>query len=223
MALISIKRASLLGPSLVLAPERYDPRRSMSSTIETVSLGELVTIVRKTVAPSDSLDSCLVLDTSDVREGIVVGRKDTTAQIGSTKKVVDVGDVIISRLRPYLRQVAFVDAGIHNSNGALLLCSTEFFVLRDVERKPISFLVPFLLSDQVQEVLSASQEGGHHPRFDESTLASLPVPRRLIDDRSAMSAAFEDAVRSYRTCESGIASLISKACDELGECASSGL
>lgn len=66
----------------------------------------------------------------------------TSEQLNSNKKILKTGDVIISRLRPYLRQVAYVDI---DSN--LQLCaSTEFYVLRARNNESIAFLVPFLLS-----------------------------------------------------------------------------
>ena len=211
MALISTKRASLLGPTFVLAPERYDPRRSMDSPVESVPLGEVISIIRQTVSPKQDIGPCLVLDTSDAREGVIIGRKQQTTDIGSAKKSTLPGDVIISRLRPYLRQVAYVDEGILNLDGAMLLCSTEFFVLRSPSERSIAFLVPFLLSDQVQEVLAASQEGGHHPRFNDATLLNLPVPKKLIDARTGTSSAVQQAVVRYRECEGTIDSMVAKA------------
>jgi hypothetical protein len=215
---MSTKKASVIGPSFVLAPERYDPRRSVEATTDSLQLGEVVALVRQTVAPSDDLDPCLVLDTSDAREGIVIGRKQHTTDIGSTKKSIQLGDVIVSRLRPYLRQVAYVDHGILNLSGAKLLCSTEFYVLRSPDDRSIAFLIPYLLSDQVQEVLAASQEGGHHPRFNDRTLLSLPVPRKLLDSRNTASATVEEAVAMYRECEGTMDGLIAQAnkCIELG-------
>jgi hypothetical protein len=210
MAFISTKKANLIGPSFVLAPERYDPRRSVEAAFDSVLLGEVVTLIRRTVAPDDKLEPCLVLDTSDAREGIVIGRKQQTTEIGSTKKSIQPGDVIVSRLRPYLRQVASVDDGILNLSGANLLCSTEFFVLRSPDERSIAFLVPYLLSDQVQEVLAASQEGGHHPRFDDSTLLTLPVPKKLLDNSKAASAAVEKAIAMYRDCERTIDGLVAQ-------------
>lgn len=211
MALLSTRKSTLLGLSFVLAPERYDARRSLSAAAESVPLGEIVTIVRRTIQPSDRLGQCLILDTSDAREGFVICRKQHTTDIGSTKKALQPGDVIVSRLRPYLRQVAYVDPSIPNIEGAMLLCSTEFYVLRDPDGGSIAFLVPFLLSKQVQEVLAASQEGGHHPRFDDSTLLALPVPTELIQNRKATSAAIEKAAKLYRQSEKLIDDAVSEA------------
>ena len=88
--------------------------------------------------------------------------------------------VVISRLRPYLRQVAWVDAGLlaEQTPGTELICSTEFFVLESVGSASVAFLVPFLLSLPIQAVLAAAQAGGHHPRFNERTLMTLPIPPR---------------------------------------------
>lgn len=221
MALMTVKTQAELGVDLVLAPERYDPRReSLNGARNAVPLSNVAQTVRQTVSPSkNGCARCLVLDTSDVREGVLVGQKEAVggSEIGSAKKVARAGDVIISRLRPYLRQVGLVDAEIWNlESGVQLTCSTEFHVLRSLDGWSIAFLVPFLLSRPVQDVLSASQEGGHHPRFNESTLLSLPVPKRILDGRVETSRAIEECVKQYRRCERGIAACVCSAEKLLG-------
>lgn len=213
MALISIISKTRLASPLILAPERYDPRRKLEvNGEETIELSNIAISVRKMIKPSDDLDKCLVIDTSDAREGIIIARKQTitSKEIGSTKKNIATGDVIVSRLRPYLRQVAFIDEEIFSAKNAQLLCSTEFFVLRSIDNQSIAFLVPFLLSKKVQEVLAASQEGGHHPRFIESTLLTLPVPNNFILQRNTISKIVTEAIKSYRFSESAIAETIKK-------------
>jgi hypothetical protein len=213
VALISIISKTRLASPLILAPERYDPRRKLEvSGEETIELSNIAVSVRKMIKPSDDLDKYLVIDTSDAREGIIIARKQTitSKKIGSTKKNIATGDVIVSRLRPYLRQVAFIDEDIFSAKNAQLLCSTEFFVLRSIDNQSIAFLVPFLLSKKVQEVLAASQEGGHHPRFIESTLLTLPVPNNLILQRNTISKIVTEAIKSYRFSESVIAETIKK-------------
>ncbi len=217
MALTSVKSVRDLEAVYVLAPERYDPRRESlaSADIQSVPLRTLVTSNRKMVAAGDdSARRCLVFDTSDAREGIVIGRgkKQTVGELGSAKKSIEPRDVIISRLRPYLRQVALVDKEMPNAIGdTLVLCSTEFFVLRPADELSIAFLVPFLLSAPVQKVLAASQEGGHHPRFNESTLLDLPVPAKLVKDREAVSDAVQRGIALYRESEAGLQALIGRA------------
>ena len=220
MANVTIKRLGDLDAKWVLAPERYDLRRNAlgSANRETsnTTLGQLAQVVRQTLNPSSKASigrTFMVLDTSDVREGLIVGRKAPISgpEVGSTKKIFSRNDVIISRLRPYLRQVAIVDEGfVLNAGDAELACSTEFYVLRSTSSAPIDFLVPYLLSAPVQEVLAASQEGGHHPRFDESVLLGLPIPAAIIQQRDVCSDAISQAASKYRESESLIQSHISK-------------
>ena len=215
MARCMIKTRADLGPTLVLAPERYDPRRESLASRPTghgIPLAELAASARNTVNPlRNGIERCLILDTSDTREGIVIARKEPVrgSEIGSAKKVVEPNNVIISRLRPYLRQVAYVDSGMHNwASDMAIVCSTEFYVLRSLDDRSIAFLVPFLLSRPVQGVLAASQEGGHHPRFDESTLLTLPVSRELVEQRDTVSRTIEKSINLYRASERGIAEMI---------------
>jgi hypothetical protein len=211
MALISIRRRGELAEVLALAPERYDPRRELQpQTRRNTLLRQMVHIVKKTVQPSETLGKCLVLDTSDAREGIIAFRKQPVdgADIGSAKKVIEPNQVIISRLRPYLRQIALVDPWMPVAPGTLLVCSTEFFVLSGVDSRPIAFLVPFLLTDPVQAVLAASQEGGHHPRFEASVLLNLPLPEVVVRRRDEHSANVEECVRLFRQSESRMAQMV---------------
>jgi hypothetical protein len=212
MALISIKSKAHLASPVILAPERYDPRRKLDlKRDEAIELGEIVISARKIVKPSD-IGQYFVLDTSDAREGILMARKQpvVSTEIGSAKKEVRLGDVIISRLRPYLRQVAFVDEEIPNVQNTQILCSTEFFVLRSIDDFSIAFLVPFLLSRKIQEVLKASQEGGHHPRFIESDLLTLLIPKKLLSQRAEISEVVKNSIQMYRASEKAIADMVEK-------------
>jgi hypothetical protein len=167
-------------------------------------LADLADVIRTIVTPGAGRDvNALVLDTSDAHEGVIPYRHAFRARaIGSAKKLIQPGDVIVSRLRPYLRQVAYVDAELRRITSIQdIVCSTEFFVLRSRTGDSIAFLVPFLLSHGIQDVLAASQEGGHHPRFSEHTLTSLPVPQMVVDARTDVSQAVEASVRVFRESE----------------------
>jgi type I restriction enzyme S subunit len=93
--------------------------------------------------------------------------------IGSMKKVLKDGDVVISRLRAYLKEVAVVRTG----DDILSIGSSEFIVLRPKD-KAISpeTLIVFLRSAPVQTILKWCQDGSQHPRFSESDLLSIAVP-----------------------------------------------
>jgi hypothetical protein len=210
MAICTLRTVGQLEAGFVLAPERYDPRRSLTAGASTGKrVSDIATLSRSVLSAQSApaQGSFVILDTSDAREGILSWRKPAipAREIGSTKKPLQPGDVIISRLRPYLRQVAFCDVP---SGETQFACSTEFFVLRSKDGASIAFLVPFLLSRQVQSVLAASQEGGHHPRFNEETLLNLPVEARLLRRRKDVSLRIEKSVRLYREAEQLLAQQI---------------
>lgn len=179
------RRIDELGDTLSLAPERHDPRRRLSAGPKP-RLDTLVEL-RSDSASRRALGRArgvLVLDTSNAYEGFVVLRHGPipVENLGSSKRRVQPGDVLVSRLRPYLRQVAYLDPGLFQllPEGNPVVVSSEFFVLRDTPRCPAAALVPFLLSPPVQAILAAGQEGGHHPRFPRELLAGLPIPETLV-------------------------------------------
>jgi len=168
--------------------------------------------VRETIAPTARDDRLYVIvDTTNSREGVLHNSRSAAliSTVGSNKKVTRPGDVIISRLRPYLRQVALVDnrlPGLTTDN--LVACSTEYFVLRSLNGESIAYLVPLLLSPQVQEVLAAAQEGGHHPRVSDETVLNLPLPAEMAAQRAVISDRVEQAISMYRTSEAEIVATI---------------
>ena len=212
MAQAAVRSSAALDPGWVLAPERYDPR--LAAGAPGVALGELAEIVREHVSPERApAGSFLVLDTGDAQEGVLLPPAARApvpgAALGSAKKTARPGDVLISRLRPYLRQVALVDEGLTD---AVVACSTEFYVLRAREDRSIAFLVAFLLSAPVQQRLAAAQEGGHHPRFRQDALEALVVPDAVLAARDALSADVERAVAQARDARGSIAAAVRRAC-----------
>ncbi len=183
-----------LDPGLVLTPQRYHSRTPAPGG---TPLGVLVALVRRTVGPASAADHerVVLLDTSHARSGLLDLDRALVAgtEVRSAKKPVEPGDVIVSRLRPYLRQVAHVDG----DPGVPVLASTEFVVLRSVDGAPIAFLVPWLLSDDVQQVLADAQEGGLHPRVSEEVLLRLVVPAAVLERRAEL----DDLVRHAAAAE----------------------
>jgi len=211
MAFSSIVNVDALDEGLILAPERYDPRRQLGHSVG-IAVADIAEIAGEHVSPA-SLDAAhiLVLDTSHAVEGFVriTPSNGTNPSLKSAKKRVRPGDVIISRLRPYLRQVAYVTPEIWaEDKGLTLLCSTEFYVLRSKDEQSIAFLVPFLLGCDVQKILSASQEGGHHPRFNADTLGGLMVPDNVSADRHIISGKLESLTTKAWEVERQFASLV---------------
>ncbi len=207
MAQTTVVPLSGLADGLILAPERYDPRRRLHA-VDGPSLGELVGEVREPASRAQQ-GACLVADTTHAKAGVLTVAREpmACAELGSAKKRVRRGDVIISRLRPYLRQVAWID---DDADGTLVV-SPEFYVLRSRSPQSIAFLVPYLLSRPVQDALAAAQEGGHHPRFSAETLLALPVPRSSIKERDALSDQVVAAVQLRRRADADLAAATARA------------
>jgi hypothetical protein len=186
-----IRTLADLGDDLVLAPERWlaiDAGRG-------VPMGDLVVERREKPEPN-----AVVVDTTHARDGVLdlPSAVRARADAKSAKKRAVAGDLVVSRLRPYLRQIAFVDAkALATVHPRGLAFSTEYYVLapREGPRVPagneasrsIAFLVPFLLGPQVQRQLAAAQEGGHHPRVPRASLLAIRVPEVLVERRAAIS------------------------------------
>lgn len=180
---LTVRTLAELGVDVVLAPERWIASSSLEDEPSSVPLSELV-IERRERASEDNV---LIFDTTHAKDGVldVFGALRSPPSTKSSKKVAIVGDLVISRLRPYLRQIAFVHPralDVINERGVAL--STEFYVLSSKdEKESIAYLLPFLLSSRVQAILAAAQEGGHHPRVPRSVLMSIRVPKAIVEAR----------------------------------------
>ncbi len=194
-----------LAGDLVLAPERYDPRRTLDLGTGR-PLGDLVTLSSANVRPAadDAGRPVLVLDTSHAFEGhvLVRGGPVAAATVTGAKRALRVGDVLVSRLRPYLRQVAYVDDALfaRAPGGNDVVASTEFYVLRARGGIEPAALVPFLLSAPVQAALAAAQEGGHHPRVGRAAFLGLPVPAAWLAGAAGAAAAVKARAERLRAC-----------------------
>src|SRR5262249_31707506 len=182
MAICWTATTDQLDAELAFAPERYSARRHAGAAVVhgTVPLHKLARLFKSTINParSDPDSLYLVLDTTHAVEGRIQcnTRPVRGREVGSVKRPVRAGNVLVSRLRPYLRQVAFVDEGLAERRRLPIVCSTEFYVLEPADPAvSIAFLVPYLLSETVQTIFAHAQEGGHHPRMHASVLLDLRV------------------------------------------------
>ncbi len=228
MAVSVIVDAAGLAANAVLAPERYHPRRTMAlAQHASKTVADVAVLIRDSVTTATASEQAAnfrILDTSHVVEGYVRPRRDCVGpeQLGSTKRAIQIGDVLVSRLRPYLRQIGVVDRELigRDDSDCAVVCSTEFFVLRSPDGGSIAFLVPYFLTASVQDVFAAAVEGGHHPRFGSEVLLGIPIPDELLAKREQISADMEDAVYAMRQAEQviggGIARLQSWVARESG-------
>lgn len=160
-------------------PAKEQVRRSLA-VLPGQLLSDRVDSIREQWLPDRAAPDTLVrnYDVTDALAPLLDAEKEPTpaAEIGSMKKVLRDGDVAVSRLRAYLKEIAVVrTGGVMPSVG-----SSEFIVLRPKEEalSPEALMV-FLRSAPVQTILKWCQDGSQHPRFSESDLLSIPVPDAL--------------------------------------------
>lgn len=207
MAICVIKTTTQLGPQFILTPERYNPKRriSLSGENDGILLSEIITLKNDIVAAKKNASAWYQINTSDAMGGYL-RIPPIPEQLNSNKKILKTGDVIISRLRPYLRQVAYVDT----DSNSQLCASTEFYVLRPRNNESIAFLVPFLLSKAAQTVFANSVEGSQHPRFKEEDILNLVIPSQLFEEREKISQDISNAINQYREYEKSLGNAISR-------------
>ncbi len=143
------------------------------------NLGERMDSIRDIFTPKLA-PATMKLRNYDVTDALVPlldPEKDPSfaGEIGSIKKIFKDGDVAISRLRAYLKEIAVV----RTSDDIPSVGSSEFIVLRP-KKSPRDIspetLMVFLRSAPVQTILRWCQDGSQHPRFSEADLLSIPVP-----------------------------------------------
>lgn len=170
------------GTDFSLSPERWLSADTATRLVGDALFGEVVALVSQQTVPPENAH--FVLDTNNAREGLLdlpILGSPVNART-SAKKLAREGDIIFSRLRPYLRQVALLPAGLSKLLAQdAFYCSTEFFVFRAVTGNNIAGLVAWLLSDPIQAMVSEATTGGHHPRINSDLLLNSPVEARYLD------------------------------------------
>lgn len=181
----SIKRQFLeTGKDYCLSPEQWLSHETLAGMTGSLVFGDIVDLIAVQATPPSN--SKFILDTGNAREGLldltVLGNPDSNRV--SSKKVARDGDLIISRLRPYLRQVAWLPNGASTLLGINeFYCSTEFFVFRRKGEKCGAGLLAWLLSEPIQAMISDAATGGHHPRINVDLLLNAPVDEVFLDDQ----------------------------------------
>ncbi|WP_425074988.1 hypothetical protein [Sagittula sp. S175] len=159
-------------------PAKEQVRQSLA-TLPGQALGDRVDSIRDMFVPDRAPPDMQVrnYDVTDALVPLLDAEKEPQAagEIGSIKKTFQDGDVAISRLRAYLKEVAVVRTG----DAIPSVGSSEFIVLRpkagQADISPETLMV-FLRATPAQSILKWCQDGSQHPRFSEGDLLSIPVP-----------------------------------------------
>jgi type I restriction enzyme, S subunit len=146
------------------------------------TIGERFLSARDMLDPNDAPSDTTIrnYDVTDALQPILDDETEpvATKTIGSIKKMFKDGDVAISRLRAYLREIAVV----RTSGTVPAVGSSEFIVLRPRDPKSNAIapetLLTFLRCAVVQTILKWCQDGSQHPRFSEGDPLSIPIPER---------------------------------------------
>lgn len=169
-----------------LDAEYFYPAKQAAQSIllnaSSVTVGDHFESIRELWQPDDDESEGEVrnYDLNDALVPFLEGEKPSTPRnlIASTKKRLHEGDLVVSRLRSYLKEIAIVESG-----GELpMVASTEFIVLRPRRHDslPVEALMIYLRSALPQLIFKWSQDGSNHPRFDERELLRMPIPHAVL-------------------------------------------
>ena len=167
--------------------EYYQPAKKECVDILSSDGGEGITkhfdVVRQIFNPRShrSDERVINYDLTDALEPFLGADQDLeeVGDIGSSKWIVKSGDLVISRLRSYLKEVSLVVG----SSSVTRVCSSEFIVLRPKKggELSVSTALAFLRCSPVQLILHWSQDGSNHPRFSRKELDDICIPNRVAN------------------------------------------
>jgi type I restriction enzyme S subunit len=163
------------------------------------TVGELFTPIRELWQPGKASPTDYVrnYDLTDALSPFLDDTKPPTLplEISSTKKRILNGDIVVSRLRSYLKEIAVVLDG----GDVSLVGSMEFFVLRPKKHSmKIETLLVYLRSILPQLIFKWSQDGSNHPRFNERELLNLRVPDLLREHEDVIVEQVQSAISARR-------------------------
>ena len=155
--------------------------------------------IREMWDPAEAPTGAVVrnFDITDALEPFLDDTKEPqeALDIGSAKKRFQAGDVVVGRLRSYLKEIAVV----RTSGKPPSVGSSEFIVLRPNAKglSPETLMV-FLRCPLVQTILKWSQDGSNHPRFTEQDLLAIPVPDKVLFAQKEITRKVCDAIDARR-------------------------
>lgn len=175
-------------------PEKYEVLEALKP-MGGQNIGDLFDSINQLVdADDDFAPEVQNYDLTDALQFFLADIPPTPiSELGSSKKRFRRGDVVVSRLRSYLKEVAVVTA-----DSPACVGSTEFFVLRPRSNQVSSeLLLTYVRSEPVQKILRWCQDGSQHPRFKEEELLSIKLPNRLLAVQGEIKAKIDEAIHVF--------------------------
>ncbi|MDE1716369.1 restriction endonuclease subunit S [Chromobacterium amazonense] len=117
--------------------------------------------------------------------GRLLGKKTAADQRAiSGKYLFDAGDVVYSKIRPYLRKVILADfAG---------LCSADMYPLKPVDGVSGGYVLPLLLADRFSKYAESVSLRTGMPKINRAELADFVVPLPPPSEQRAIATALSD-------------------------------
>lgn len=119
----------------------------------------------------DSIDN----NKFEIREPKIIEIENAPSR---AKRRIDKGDVIISLVRPYLRNVARI-----LSNDPRLVASTAFYVCKSNTITETNYLYYYLITSFVTNYLNARTKGHNAPSVRKSDFLEIPIPIPPIEEQ----------------------------------------
>ena len=140
-----------------------------------VRLGDIAKVNEKSLTKKSQPDFIRYIDISSVSTGAFdtpkLLKKDETPS--RAKRILRSNDVIISTVRPNLKQFSFIEEAQEN-----LIASTGFCVISSNNSKLAWYLYSLITSDLFTEYLVKIADGGAYPAFNPKEIedAIIPLP-----------------------------------------------
>lgn len=164
------------------------------TAVQTVPLGDIATVERSSVQPSDIRPGTLYVGLEDIESGgdIRCARPVDRGDLASTKFSFAESHVLYGKLRPYLAKIAAPNfAGI---------CSTDIVPILPGPLLDRRYLLHFLRQPTMVAFASARSVGINLPRLSPSVLETFPVPLPSLPEQRRIAAILDQAddVRAKR-------------------------
>ena len=132
-----------------------------------------VTLLTESKVPSGEWFDYIDIDAVDNKNNVVANPKHLPVSTAPSRasRGLQSGDTLFSSVRPYLRNIAFIDERFEDC-----IASTGFHVCRPSEALEPRFLFYVMLSSFVVDGINAHMKGDNSPSVNDKDIVSYPIP-----------------------------------------------